>query len=186
MKQLIIIIIILTMFIFTSCANYEPGANGRIYECDYHTFSFNTKITTTINDKEVSITGDILTFIEDPLKMEDDTNIIAKADDSYNFIGQDDHAITVNGKYEITIHGNFKILGEKYDLYKKDTKVGYAEFNTTHTSGAIYEGNKVVAVYSKPFILNDYDVTIYDNTLCSDEAILMIVASYVSDYHYDD
>ena len=31
----------------------------------------------------------------------------------------------------------------------------------------------------------DYNVTIYENNLCSDKAILMLAASYVSDYVAD-
>jgi hypothetical protein len=34
--------------------------------------------------------------------------------------------------------------------------------------------------------MNDYTVTIYDNNICSDMSILMIVASYVSDYMADN
>ena len=35
-------------------------------------------------------------------------------------------------------------------------------------------------------LLNEYTVDIYDNDICSDKAMLMIIASYVSDYHADN
>ena len=39
---------------------------------------------------------------------------------------------------------------------------------------------KVIATYSSPFLMYDYDVAIYSDIL-SDEAVLLIMASYVSD-----
>ena len=56
----------------------------------------------------------------------------------------------------------------------------------SNTSGSITdtEGNLVATYSSLPFV-NDYTVTIYDNNICSDMSVLMIVASYVSDYIAD-
>jgi hypothetical protein len=166
----------------------ENADTARVYEHNYHTFSINTEIDTTIDGENVKISGNLLTFATDPLTMTCNDTIIAKADDTYKVIGQDDHAITVNGDFDIAIHGNFDLIGTSYDLHDANgNKVGYADFNATCTSGAVYDNSdNVIAKYSKYIGFNDYSVTIYDNDVCSDEAMLMIIASYVSDYHADN
>ena len=167
----------------------STGANGRKYECDYHTISLNTEISTQIDGVEVTISGNLFKFITDPLKMTDPSgNVLATADDSYNIISQDDHSIVVDGEFEVCIAGNVDIIGESYDLYDRNgNKVGYADFSAFGYSGGIYDVNgNVAAEYSRAFAMNDYTVTVYDNDICSDKAMLMLVASYVSDYHYDN
>jgi len=167
----------------------SAGTNGRKYECDYHTISLNTEISTQIDGVEVTISGNLFKFVTDPLKMTDPSgNVLASADDSYNIISQDDHSIVVDGEFEVCIAGNVDIIGESYDLYDHNgIKVGYAEFSAFGYSGGIYDVNgKVAADYSRAFAMNDYTVTVYDNNICSDKAMLMLVASYVSDYHYDN
>lgn len=188
-RKLLIVLSLIASILLTSCG-YElsDNKNSRTYDCDYHTFSLNTVISTTVDNKEVEISGNILTFIEDPLVMTDsNNNVIAKADDSYKLIGQDDHAIMVNNKFEIAIHGNFEVFGNSYDLHnEKGEKVGYAEFNQFNTSGAIYDSkDNIIATFDRTPLFNDYTVTIADNNLCSDTGILMLIASYVSDYHAD-
>lgn len=173
-----------------SCSSYSPpeGKVGRTYECDYYTFSLNTHITFEEDGEEYSISGKIFTFLTDPLKLKNENgDVIGYADDSYNFITQDDHSIVVNGKFEVAVKGEFEFIGEEYTLLnEKGEIVGRADFNGWCTSGAVYNKNdEVIAVYSKSPLMNDYTVTIYDNDLCSDKAILMIIASYVSDYHAD-
>ena len=73
-----------------------------------------------------------------------------------------------------------------YELYDATgTKSGYAEFNVLGTSGYISDkAGSVVALYEKNYFMNDYTVRIYDNDICSDKALLMMVASYVSDRHW--
>ena len=64
--------------------------------------------------------------------------------------------------------------------------VGTVEFNISNTGGSIKDVNgNLIATYSSALFMNDYTVTIYDNDVCSDMSILMIVASYVSDYKAD-
>lgn len=187
-------IILFNMFACTGCASIpavdeELAKTARTYECDYHTLSFNTKITFNMNGEEYSVTGDFVRILTDPLTMKDSKgNIVGTADDDYNLINQDDHAIIVNGQFEVAIHGNFEVFGESYELYDAEgNKVGYTDFNTFGTSGKIVDNNgTAVALYSKNIMFNDYSVTIYDNNICSDEAILMIVASYASDFHADN
>ena len=188
--KLIFMLITLSILLCACGSEYTIPSNvsSRTYDCDYHTLSLKTKITTKIDNEEIAITGRLFTFITDPLKMTDSKgNVIASADDSYNIISQDDHAILVGNQVEIIVKGNFEFFGESYDLYNKNgTKVGYAEFGEFGCSGEIVDTNKnLIAKFSSPPLFNDYSVTIYDNNICSDKAILLIVASYVSDYHYD-
>ena len=188
----IVSMLIMSVLCFTGCGSYQIAeakqSNSRTYACDYHTLAFNTKISTNVHDNDVEISGNLFTFVTDPLKMTDSSgNVLATADDTYNLVSQDDHAILVDDKFEIAVHGNVDLLGESYQLHDESgNTVGYAEFNTTSTSGAVYnKDNEVIATYDSSFGFNDYEVTIVDNDLCSDEAILMIVASYVSDYQAD-
>lgn len=159
----------------------------RIYECDYHTVSLRTKITFKMDGEDYAITGNLITFFTDPLKLEKNGKTVGYASDKYHFIGQDDHVIVVDGKQEISINGNFELIGNSYELYNASgTKAGYAEFGAFCTAGAIYDSKgTIVATYSSPLLFNDYTVKIYDNDICSDKAMLMIIASYVSDYKAD-
>lgn len=121
------------------------------YMCDYKGFSFNTKITTVVDDKEVTIQGKILRFATDPLEMVDkDGNVLAQATDSYNFINQDDHGIIVDGVVELVMQGNFEMVGNSYKLYDGDgEEIGRAEFGWL-CSGTIYDiNNNVVAILRK-------------------------------------
>ena len=179
----------------SGCTNYADRVKDdikdtkRTYSCDYHTFSWKTKITFTMDGEEYEISGNVFTYLTDPLKLKDSNdNVIGYASDEYHVISQDDHAIFIDEKFEVAIKGNFEVFGNSYDIYgDDDVKLGKAEFNTTCTSGAILDNDgNAVAVYSKNLILNDYTVDIYDNNICSDKAMLMIIASYVSDYHADN
>lgn len=187
-----VIILIIIAISIIGCGGISKeksnNASSRIYYCDYHTVSFRTKISYTKDNDNYEITGNLITFLTDPLELSKNGNVIGVATDSYNIIDQDDHAIIINGEFEIDVAGNFKLLGNSYDLYDSNgNKVGSAEFNTLCTYGSIIDTDGIiVAEYNKNIFINDYTVTIYKNTMCSDEAILMIIASYVSDYHADD
>lgn len=192
--KIIFLILMILIVIFVSSCGYSNNVNAsiksseRIYECDYHTWALNTHISFKYNSEEYDITGHFITFLTDPLTLKKGGAKIGYADDSYHIIGQDDHCIFINDMFEVAVNGNFEWLGNSYDLYNQaGQKIGYAEFSEWCTSGAIYDalGNQVV-YYSKSLMLNDYTVKIYDNDICSDLAMLMIVASYVSDYHADE
>lgn len=163
--------------------------SGRTYACDYKTLSLNTDISFEMDGDTYHIKGNILRFLTDPLTMYDSNgNVFGCADDTYHIVNQDDHTVVVNGKTEVIVIGDFKLLGNRYELFGQNgEQVGTAEFDTFCLNGTIKDvkGN-IVATYKKPFILNDYEVTIYDNDMCSDAGILMVVASYVSDYHADN
>lgn len=185
---IIVIIAILILCAKSISPNVPENKVGRTYECDYYSLSLNTHITFEEDGEEYSISGKIFTFLTDPLKLRSSNgDTVGYADDSYNLITQDDHSIVVDGKFEIAVKGEFEFVGEEYTLLnEKGEIVGRAEFNGWCTSGAIYNNNnEAIAVYSRTPLMNDYSVTIYDNDLCSDKAILMIIASYVSDYHAD-
>lgn len=160
----------------------------RIYKCDYKSANINTKITTTINGEEIIISGNIFTLLTDPLTVKDSKgNILGYAGDVYGFISQDDHGIYINKEFDINMCGNVDLFGESYELKNQNEEtVATAEFNMSSTGGSIVDVNgNLIAEYSSSFLMNDYTVTIYDNTVCSDMSILMIVASYVSDYMAD-
>ena len=165
----------------------EPAA-CRIYECDYKSLNLNTKITTTIDGTDITISGNVFRLLTDPLTVKDsDGNVMGYAGDAYGIISQDDHGIYVGDTFEINMCGNVDFLGNSYEL--KDSQgnvVATAEFNTFNTKGTIVDTNGVlIAKYSSGALRNDYTVAIYDNAICSDMAILMIMASYVSDYQAD-
>ena len=101
--------------------------------------------------------------------------------------------IGVNSPFEIVVQ--YRYIGNsefKFDTIcaltdKEGNIVATAEFNMSNTGGTIKdtEGN-LIAKYLSSYFMNDYTVTIYDNNICSDMSILMIVASYVSDYMADN
>ena len=88
----------------------------------------------------------------------------------------------VKNTLECIMEGKFAFFGEKYDiLNNKQEVIGSAKFNAFNTKGEIVDNDgKVIATYSSPFLMYDYDITIYSDIL-SDEAVLLIMASYVSD-----
>lgn len=194
-KSAISLIIYLAILSLAACGSAKENKNinintetKRVYVCDYKSLNVNTKITTVIDDKEIFIVGNIIKFLTDPLTVKDaDGNILGYAGDAYGVIEQDDHGIYVDDNFEINMCGNFEMWGNRYKL--KDAEgniVATAEFNMLNTKGQMIDtNNNLVATYSSSLLENDYTVTIYDNDVCSDMSILMIMASYVSDYKAD-
>lgn len=167
----------------------RPLSNSRVYENDVKVISYNTKIEVYYNKKKYStIDGNFLNFFVDPLKMTKDGNVIARAGDNYNFILQDDHVICINGNIEVVMKGDIPFAGQSYDLYDSNDKyIGKAIFNGLNTTGSIYDKDKKeIARYTSLFLMRDYKVYIRDNDSLSDDAILMIFASYYSDQKYDN
>lgn len=161
---------------------------NRIYKCDYKSLNINTKITTILDGEEISIAGNIFTLLTEPLTVKDSKgNVLGYAGDAYGIISQDDHGIYIGQEFDVNMCGNVDLFGESYKL--KDSEgnvVATVEFNMSNTGGSIKDtkGN-LIAKYSSSLFMNDYTVTIYDNDVCSDMSILMIMASYVSDYMAD-
>lgn len=163
----------------------------RTYDCDYKSMSLTqTIIETKIDGNPVVIKGGAVSklWFVDPLVMYDENdNIIANAGDVHGIISQDDHDIYVNGEFDVNMAGHFNLLGESYSLKDKDgNTVGTLQCNMLSTSGYLSDADgDVVAVFESMYGMNDYTVKICDNTVCSDEAMLLVFASYVTDAKHD-
>ena len=189
LSLLIAIMIIVNLSACGSVANTEiNNETGRVYKCDYKSLNINTKITTILNGEEIIIVGNIFRLLTDPLTVKDSKgNVLGYAGDVYGFISQDDHGIYIGEEFDVNMCGNVDLFGESYELKNSDGEtIATVEFNMSNTGGSIRDikGN-LIATYSSSYFMNDYTVTIYDNDICSDMSILMIVASYVSDYMAD-
>ena len=187
---LIVILMAINLLACGSTVNTEiKNETGRVYKCDYKSLNINTKITTTLDGEEIIIVGNIFTLLTDPLTVKDSKgNVLGYAGDAYGIISQDDHGIYIGEEFDVNMCGNVDLWGESYKLKDSDGNVvANVEFNMSNTSGSIRDtkGN-LVATYSSSLFMNDYTVTIYDNNICSDMSILMIMASYVSDYMADN
>lgn len=193
MKRILLLLVTMLMIVNLSACGSTENTNtktetNRIYKCDYKTLNINTKITTILDGEEISIVGNIFTLLTDPLTVKDSKgNVLGYAGDAYGIISQDDHGIYIGKEFDVNMCGNVDLFGESYRL--KDSKgntIATVEFNMSNTSGKIRDTDgKLIAKYSSSLLMNDYTVTIYDNDVCSDMSILMIVASYVSDYMAD-
>ena len=189
LSLLIAVMIIVNLSACGSVANTEINTKtGRVYKCDYKSLNMNTKITTILNGEEIIIAGNIFRLLTDPLTVKDSKgNVLGYAGDVYGFISQDDHGIYIGEEFDVNMCGNIDLFGESYELKNSDGEtVATVEFNMSNTGGSIRDtkGN-LIAAYSSSYFMNDYTVMIYDNNICSDMSILMIVASYVSDYMAD-
>lgn len=159
------------------------------YFCDVK----NLELATTIeiskgNEKFAKVTGNIFTFVTDPLTMYDfGGNKLSYAGDAYHFIAQDSHSIYVKDKYVFEMVGKVDALGETYDIYNFDKeKVAHAEFNEANTYGSIYDSdNKLIAEYTSNYVHNDFTVRISKQAKYDHKAILMIFCSYYSDQEAD-
>ena len=84
--------------------------------------------------------------------------------------------------------GKVKFIGEAYDIYNTfGEKIAYAEFGPLNLNGKItdYSG-KVIAVYRANPILKDYTIYISPSSILDETTIIMICASYYSDFSADD
>lgn len=180
--------ILLVILLLSYDSEAEPVGECRIYNCDYKSLNLNTKVTTVLNGEEISISGNLFRIVTDPLTAKDASgNVIGYAGDVYGFIEQDDHGIYIGNTFDINMCGNFDWWGESYELKNSEGDiVATVEFNASNTKGSIVDtSGNLVASYSSSIFANDYTVSIYENDVCSDLSILMIMASYVSDYKAD-
>lgn len=175
---------------FVLISPYVPGGYARSYDCDYKTLSvMKTVITVPINGKTYSISGHVFPIFTDPLTMKNEAGeVVGFAGDNWGIVVQDSHGIYVNGTCELNVKGSFAFWGEKYALYDtKGNQIGTVRSNIYNTACTIKDTKgKLIAKYTSPVYINDYSVYVYENDLCSDEAVLMIFASYVSDVRYDE
>ena len=189
---LMVIAMLSIIILLIGCGKNELNSDNnkeiRVYECDYKSLNLNTKITTTMNNEEITISGNIFRLLTDPLTVKNkDGEIIAYAGDVYGFISQDDHGIYIGEEFDVNMCGNIDLFGETYDLKNENGDIiGDVSFNTFNTYGTIKDiDDNIIAIYNSSYFFNDYTVTIYDNDVCSDLSILMIIGSYVSDYMAD-
>jgi len=191
---LIAAIIILIFDISTGEKVKDIGAKS-IYKCEYKNFSLGTKIE-VYNPEDTllyTIEGNIFTYNTDPLTLYDEKqnhNKIIYAGDKYQRIKQDSHSIqSLPSKESLCeMKGNYiRYNKNSYDLYKNNTCIGKASFNAKNTYGDVKtDKGDLIADYTRKRYSKDYTVQIKENNIFSDEVVLMIFASYVSDYVYDE
>ncbi|OUM68727.1 hypothetical protein PIROE2DRAFT_57934 [Piromyces sp. E2] len=192
---------ILPIFIFIlifalSSGKYKDIGAKSIYKCDYISFALNTKIkiyNDTEDDLLYAVEGNILKWTTDPLTLYDEKQNHKKimyAGDSLNFFSQDSHSIQSLPKKEslCEMEGKFSFSGNSYKLYINNTYTGDATFNSHSTHGEVKTktGDLIADFYRKNIFVKDYTVQIKENNIFSDETLLMIFASFVSDYTADE
>lgn len=99
---------------YTESVVAEQTVNETTYDCDYKTLSpFKTRITTEVDGETVEITGNLIHLFTDPLTMKDSNgNVIGDASDKYCLFTNDDHVISLDGKVEAVMTGDFNIVGK--------------------------------------------------------------------------
>lgn len=192
----LVLVLVIAMGTLVGCSSYAEeellnNSNATKYFCNVRMISLNTSITVTNQDTNTNvgkITGNIFTFMTDPLQFKNGDKVIGYASDKYDFLTQDDHAIVVDDSYQFTMKGNFHFLGDHYELLDRDgNTIAKVDFNFHNTKGTVYDNNgTLVALYRSGYFRKDYTVIIYDNSLFDDNALLMMFASYYSDQHADN
>ena len=129
-------------------------------------------------------------MITDQLDLYDSNdNLIGRASDSYNFVSQDDHQISVNGKRAVYMSGKFTFWGnQKYSIFDENKKpIGTLASNITNTVAKLKDSNGVeIAVFKRGIFSPHYIVEILNpSNDFSTEHILLLFASYHSDYTAD-
>lgn len=164
------------------------------YNCDV---KWILRLKTTIEVEGDAINGEVkgnfayglFKKVHDPLEFHDASgNLIAKASDVYHFISQDDHCIVDSEDNVMAVmEGQFQLLGEKYKIYDAEKNyIGYLQVGMTSTYGGLYDVNgKLMATYKSHFLFKDFELTIDEEAPLSDEAIIMLFASYYSDFDAD-
>ena len=189
---ILMVIIVLSSCIATTTSNHgNPSSRDyTVYECDGKFWSIeNTKIKVfKENEYFGTIKGSLFTFVTDPLTFYNaNDKKIAYAGDTYHFINQDSHGIYVNGNFTCDLVGDFEMFGQEYQLYDFDENlIGNASFSMANFNGKITDSRgNIVAEYTSSYLFRDFTVKIYDNCEIDEITVLMIFASYYSDYHYD-
>ena len=193
-KKSLIVLAIMVAAIIVPCIVYNifffkvDTKNGTVYECNNHVISFVTKITITRDGKNFgTVKGDHIRFFTDPLSYKGVNGTTATASDSYGFITQDDHAVSVNGNYIYTMRGDFGLIQDNYTILN-ESGVEIAHIKTglfaTHFDMVSSNGT-VIASFYRPLLRRDYTVVVYDHKY-TDEAVLLTFASFVSDRNADN
>lgn len=174
----------------TSGAKTTEYSGYTEYKVDYKTGSLNTKMTAVLNDEVVTIQGNIFRVVTDPLTMTNKHGTtLAYATDQYDMFSEDDHMIIVDNIVDCIMQGDFNIAGKTYTILNSDGEhiANFERIILTSTGADITDKDgKLIAKYSRVPLMNDFKVIIYDNDVLSDESILMIMSSFVSDQKYED
>lgn len=190
---IIIVVIALIVFGVKSC-NHNKEVNAyaqsvvasniydteRKYTCDYSEKTKTTKII--IDDQKFVISGQVYKNNKGKLTMTSDNNsIIAYVDDV-----DGGYALIVNGNTEAIIKGGFNSDTDKYTYYLYNEIgdcIGKAEYDNDATLGTLYnaDGNGIT-IFSSTSSSNTYHLKVYDNKVCSDKAIIMINAIFISEW----
>ena len=160
----------------------------RSYNCDYHSLSMITKIDVVVNNEPMLIKGNFH-LIEDPLTMYNSKGeIVAFVGDDYNFINQDNHGIYENGNFVMNLEGQFNMVGDNYNCVNASGDIiATVEFNGTNTYGKMLDSDgNLIADYNSNYWRNDYTINIYQDTTYSDNTLLLLFASFVSDFKADN
>lgn len=152
----------------------------REYTCDY---SEKKKITTVhIDDQTFTISGQVYKNNKGNLTMTRDNNeTVAYVEDSAN-----GYVLHVNGRVEAVITGGYNsdTGNYVYHLYNEAGDcIGKAEYDNGASLGTIYdaEGNGFT-IFSSTSSSNTYHLKVYDNKICTDKAIIMINAIFISEW----
>lgn len=187
---LIALIGIAAAIVLSSPLAAKVGDDWTKIELDVKLLRLNTEIQIHKDGSQLGVVkGNILRLITDPLVYYDTNgNKIAYADDSYHFIAQDSHSITVGDKVTAEMVGKFKLLGEEYSIYNDNGNLmANAEFDFLNLNGKITDINgNVIAVYRSTPVLKDFTIYISPNCKIDESTIIMICCSYYSDKSYDE
>lgn len=130
-------------------------------------------------------------MVTDQLDLYDSNdNLIGRASDSYNFLSQDDHQISVNGLPTIYMNGEFTFWGnQNYSILNVNYKeIGTLASNIFNTSATLKDRNGTeVAIFKRGLFSPHYIVEIVNSSnYFTTEQILLLFASYYSDYTADE
>ena len=184
--------IILVIIIVNYAQGFKPSSDDYInhWKCNYSCLSLNTNIhATDETGRDVTIKGNVFRVVTDPLTMKDKNGtVIGYAGDTYNFVTQDSHGIYTGNTFCVNVDGKFKFFGDEYSVLDGEgKKIAEAKFNVLDTKGKLYSENTLIAEYISKPLRKDYEVYIYENTdVFSDDSIMLIFASYVSDKSFDE
>lgn len=175
----------------TSTSNHgDPNSrNYTLYQCNGRVISLTTKIEVKKEGEDLcTIKGNLFKIVTDPLTMYDESgDDIAYAGDTYHFINQDSHGIYVGKQFTYDMVGKFEFFGQEYEIYDIDeVLVARLKFSPGNFDGKLIDTDgTIIAEYSSFYGFKDFTIKIYDTCEIDETSVLMIFASYYSDYHYD-
>lgn len=189
-KKVALIVIMFSVFVGIFTAMSIPKAAAptieKQYTCDYK-WRIKTEIHTVNKDGEdVVISGNnpFWKKYQDPLKMmNSDRNAICFADDDFNLVSQNDHAIFKGDELLCVMEGKFNMFGNEYVIYNASKDIiAYAKFNALATKGTLnLVDGTLAASFESKLLGRDYVITIAEDNTMDEDVIQMMFASFVSD-----